>query len=140
MPLLNGVLNLQYVFCAEAHVLLWSCSLRLTLWVVILENESAFNLIGPVCASWGIPNRGTSKRDYICWRGAESLPYVAEANRMISRNLTCNHIMYCTYERISCVFQQDSKGHPGHTRHDSYAYSVGTGTSYLHIAYSPQPL
>ena len=53
------------------------------------EVASAFNLLGPVCSSWGLPNRGTSRRDFINWRGADHLPYIAEANVMISRCLGC---------------------------------------------------
>ena len=62
---------------------------RLVLWIILNERESAFNLMGPDCASWGLPNRGTSKRDFINWRGADGLPYVAAANVMIGRSLSC---------------------------------------------------
>ena len=71
---------------------------RLVLWVIIQENPGAFNLMGPVCSSWGVPNRGTSKRDFINWTGAQHLPYIADANCMISRSLSCRLLKFigCT--------------------------------------------
>ena len=61
---------------------------RLVIWIVLRERPSAFNLMGPVCSSWGLPNRATSQRDWLNWKGADWLPYVAGANLMISRSLS----------------------------------------------------
>ena len=60
---------------------------RLVLWVILHESPGAFNLMAPVCSSWGVPNRGTSRRDFLNWAGAQHLPYIKDANCMISRSL-----------------------------------------------------
>ena len=49
------------------------------------EKPLAVNLMGPQCSSWGLPNRGTSMRNYINFRGMEQHEYIAEANKLISR-------------------------------------------------------
>ena len=43
--------------------------------------------MGPDCGSWGLPNRGTSLRNFINIWGAIHLPHVAAGNTTISRNL-----------------------------------------------------
>ena len=43
--------------------------------------------MGPGCASWGLPARATSKRNFINVMGAAYLPFVASSNCTISRHL-----------------------------------------------------
>ena len=107
---------------------------RLLIFVILQENESAFNLLGPVCSSWGIPNRGTSQRDYINWAGAQYLPYVAGANMMISRKLCgsgCLFLNTCTHMRMPFSLVWPPKGHFGNSYYDGAAYYMGSGTSCL---------
>ena len=59
----------------------------MAIWIVMMEKPSSFNLMGPVCGPWGLPNRGTSRRDWVNWRGNEQLPYIRRANQMVSRML-----------------------------------------------------
>lgn len=66
---------------------LHSHSLRLVLWCITCEKKMAVNLMGPVCSSWGVPNRGTSMRSFINAQGQEGFASVSSANKMISRTL-----------------------------------------------------
>lgn len=83
---------------------------RLVLWVIMQETVNSFNLIGPACGSWGLPNRGTSMRNFINWRGNEQYAYVAGANRMVSRSFGCSQlpllVVYVAVDKFlycSCV-------------------------------------
>ena len=57
------------------------------LWCIMREKPTAVNLMGPSCSSWGVPNRGTSMRSFINFRGQDGYTSVHSANMMISRNL-----------------------------------------------------
>ena len=61
--------------------------LRLALYVALNLAEESIALMGPCCASWGIPARATSMRSYINIHGALHLPFVADANVTIARML-----------------------------------------------------
>ena len=74
---------------------------RLVVWVAMTMGPASFALMGPVCSSWGLPNRATSRRDYINWQGGQELPYVAQANVMISRILGGPHCFAALYEFIT---------------------------------------
>ena len=49
------------------------------------HTEEAVNLMGPDCSSWGMPNRGTSRRNYMNVWGAMHLDHVTAGNMTISR-------------------------------------------------------
>ena len=51
-----------------------------------MEPDS-FVMLAPVCATWGLPNRGTSKRSFLNPFGNVLLPSVRDANSMMSRTL-----------------------------------------------------
>ena len=42
-------------------------------------------MIGPECGSWGLPNRGTSLRNYVNVWGAMHLNHVSAANMCMAR-------------------------------------------------------
>lgn len=74
-----GLLSFKTMCSDFSHV-------RLVMWVIMQQTVNSVNLIGPSCSSWGLPNRGTSMRNFINWKGNEQYPYVADANRMVSRS------------------------------------------------------
>jgi len=41
--------------------------------------------MGPECGSWGLPARGTSKRNFMNYHGALHLAFVADAEKTVSR-------------------------------------------------------
>lgn len=45
--------------------------------------------MGPECASWGLPARGSSKRTFCNAFGAMHLSFVGRANECIAKNLDC---------------------------------------------------
>ena len=61
--------------------------LRLVLHTALCLFPDSVCLMGPCCASWGLPARFTSMRSYINPFGAMHLPFVADANQTISLNL-----------------------------------------------------
>lgn len=63
----------------------WGIQLRLVLWTVLCEFPEALNMIGPECGSWGLPNRGTSLRNYVNVWGAMHLNHVSAANMCMAR-------------------------------------------------------
>ena len=82
----------------DLHLMAWviechNADARLALWTVVQEKITAFNLMGPNCSSWGLPNRGTSMRNYMNFRGQQGYASVSAANEMISRSLVCRHII-----------------------------------------------
>ena len=64
-----------------------TCSCRLCVWVVMNMAPDSFLMLAPVCSTWGLPNRGTSKRSFVNPFGNPILPSVREANQMMSRTL-----------------------------------------------------
>ena len=58
---------------------------RLVLHTMLCLCPEAVVLMGPCCASWGLPARGTSKRSYINAHGAMRLPFVGAANVTVGR-------------------------------------------------------
>ena len=62
---------------------------RLCLYAVLNLAPEGLVLLAPCCASWGAPNRGTSKRSVINPHGHQAYAYVAEANQCVSRSLGC---------------------------------------------------
>ena len=61
--------------------------LRLAIWTVLNLAPEGVALMGPCCASWGLPARATSMRNFINVFGNMALPFVASGNMMISRTL-----------------------------------------------------
>lgn len=73
-------------------IVIYICQiLRLVVWIILCEAPEAMNLMGPECASWGVPARGTSKRNFCNAFGAMHLPFVGEANECIAKKLGCMH-------------------------------------------------
>ncbi len=61
--------------------------LRLALWVVARMPINSLSVMAPDCSSWGIPARGSSKRNFINSSGQIFSAWVRGANTMVSRNL-----------------------------------------------------
>lgn len=59
--------------------------LRLVVWTILCEYPEAVNVMGPECGSWGLPARGTSKRNFMNYHGALHLAFVANAEKTVSR-------------------------------------------------------
>ncbi len=59
--------------------------LRLVVWAILCEYPEAVNVMGPECGSWGLPARGTSKRNFMNYCGALHLAFVANADKTVSR-------------------------------------------------------
>ena len=59
--------------------------LRLCIYVILNMAPEGLALMGPDCASWGIPARGTAMRNYMNVFGAVHLDFVSRGNLTISR-------------------------------------------------------
>ena len=59
--------------------------LRLAVYLILCGLPNAVLNAGPECSSWVVVSRGTSLRNWINYRGNESLDFVGRANKMISR-------------------------------------------------------
>ena len=86
--------------------MLQSHNLRLVLWCITREKKTAVNLMGPSCSSWGVPNRGTSLRSFINFRGQEAYASVSSANVMISRTLAASMCACVCVTHVSCTFKR----------------------------------
>ena len=64
-----------------------SVALRMTLHTILCLHPDSVCLLGPNCGSWGIPARHTTMRSFINAWGAMHLPFVHDANKMISLRL-----------------------------------------------------
>lgn len=60
---------------------------RLALLVLREMIPNGLFLAAPDCSSWGVPARGTSKRNYINANGDLRLEWVSKSNTMVSRKL-----------------------------------------------------
>lgn len=67
---------------------IWTLS-RLVIWAILCEVEESLNLMGPCCASWGVPARGTSCRTFVNSYGLMHIPFVSDGNMTSARNLGC---------------------------------------------------
>ena len=47
--------------------------------------------MGPCCASWGVPSRGSSFRNWVNVHGAQEYPFVMDANITIARTRGCKY-------------------------------------------------
>ena len=121
------MLSVKAVFSDFSHV-------RLVLWVIMQQTVTSVNLIGPSCSSWGLPNRGTSMRNFINWKGNEQYPYVAAANRMVSRSfgfmqyyllVFLVHVVHVTGS-ILTLWRWEAKGCPRNIGHHCEARHMGS--------------
>ena len=94
----------------------------------------AVNLMGPVCSSWGVPNRGTSLRSFINAQGQEGFASVSSANKMISRTLATSIFLcvcVCMHRTCIMVLEYSTKCRSGNIGDDGYAHHMGIGTPIL---------
>lgn len=86
-----GQAILMDINACATHYSLLICNMclhpRLTLHTVLCLFPDSVCLLGPNCGSWGIPARYTTMRPLINSWGAMHLPFVQDANTMISLKL-----------------------------------------------------
>ncbi|CAL1156057.1 unnamed protein product [Cladocopium goreaui] len=99
--------------------------------------------MGPECASWGIPARGTSKRTYINPFGAMELGFVADANECVAKLVLCLLLMmakhaYFVIEQPANSLLQKAHRFETFINHTCYVYSCRFWMQ-LHGHGSPKP-
>ena len=62
---------------------------RLTIFVVMQELPNAMNVLAPDCGSWGVPARGTSRRNWMNFVGMVNYDFGRRGNQMVSRCFDC---------------------------------------------------
>jgi|OrbCmetagenome_4_1107370.scaffolds.fasta_scaffold163478_1 hypothetical protein len=53
------------------------------------ELPNAMNVLAPDCGSWGVPARGTSRRNWMNFVGMVNFDFVRRGNQMVSRCFDC---------------------------------------------------
>ena len=88
--------------------------LRLCLWVVMAMPVDSLVMMAPDCSSWGVPSRGTSRRNFINSYGNVFLQWIQSSNCMFSRCLETKwwynlHINSLYMNELSPIYNGTSK-------------------------------
>lgn len=84
-----GDVSLYFHWCSPSTSITINTAqcLRLALWVVARMPTNSLCLAAPDCSSWGIPARGSSRRNFINSSGHLFSEWVRGANTMVARKL-----------------------------------------------------
>ena len=101
--------------------------LRLCVYAILNLVPEGLALMAPSCASWGMPNRGTSMRSLINPHGNFHIPSVAMANVMVGRILASTRAYKFLTRLVNCTDQHLS------------LQANGTCTGQYYWSYSSSP-
>ena len=102
---------LMYIPCVLANLgsfryQIMHCWLRLILLQALKAKPGGVFHFGLVCGSWVALSRFSSGSRYLCPMGDQSLPWVVDANVMVSRLATQVYVSWCMcmiYMHVSCA-------------------------------------